>query len=204
MFMNRRAFGIGAALTAALARPALAQSVGGKLVLYTSQPDRDAQQTVAGFRTIHPGVEVEVFRSGTTEVMAKLAAEIAGGQPRPDVLLIADAVSMELLKAENRLERHETKLVEGLSRAAYDSDFTYFGTKLITTGIVYNRAAKLKPTSWTDLVKPELKGQIAMASPLYSGAAAIKLGAVAARPDLGWAFVEGLKANEAVWKPWTE
>jgi iron(III) transport system substrate-binding protein len=198
MLMNRRTFAAGAAASvAASASPARAQAIGGKLVLYTSQPDRDAQQTVSGFRAVHPNVEVEIFRSGTTEVMAKLAAEIAGGQPRPDLLLIADAVSMELLKADNRLERHETKLVEGLNRAAYDPDFTYFGTKLITTGIIYNKAAKLQPTSWADLTKPELKGQISMASPLYSGAAAIKLGAVAARPDLGWRFVEGLKANEA-------
>jgi len=199
MTINRRELVAGASALA-LAMPmghAAAQTVSGKLVLYTSQPDRDAQQTVSGFRAVHPGVEVEVFRSGTTEVMAKLAAEIAGGQPQPDVLLIADAVSMELLKADNRLERHDTKLVEGLERAAYDPDMTYFGTKLITTGIIYNRAAKLQPTSWSDLVKPELKGQISMASPLYSGAAAIKLGAVTGRPDLGWAFVEGLKANEA-------
>jgi iron(III) transport system substrate-binding protein len=199
MLITRRCFG-GLAATAGLAlagRPAFAQTVSGKLVLYTSQPDRDAQQTVNGFRSVHPGVEVEVFRSGTTEVMAKLAAEFAGGQPRPDVLLIADAVSMELLKAENRLEKHETKAVEGLNRAAYDPDLTYFGTKLITTGIIYNKAAKLQPASWADLVKPEMKGQISMASPLYSGAAAIKLGVVTARPDLGWTFVEGLKANEA-------
>jgi iron(III) transport system substrate-binding protein len=53
------------------------------------------------------------------------------------------------------------------------------------------------PTSWADLGKPELKGQISMASPLYSGAAAIMLSAVAARPDLGWKFVEALRANEA-------
>ena len=32
----------------------------GKLVLYTSQPDRDAQQTVDGFRKHNPQVEVEV------------------------------------------------------------------------------------------------------------------------------------------------
>ncbi len=200
MLLDRRRFAAGAAAVAAapmLAGEVRAQSPSGKLVLYTSQPDRDAQQTVNGFRAAHPGVEVEIFRSGTTEVMAKLGAEFAGGQPRPDVLLIADAVSMELLKAENRLERHETRLVEGLSPASFDPDLTYFGTKLITTGIIYNRAAKLQPTSWMDLARPELKGQISMASPLYSGAAAIKLGAVVARPDLGWRFVEALKANEA-------
>ena len=50
----------------------------GKLVLYTSQPERDASQTVAAFKRVYPAVEVEVFRSGTSEVMAKRAAEFSG------------------------------------------------------------------------------------------------------------------------------
>ncbi len=197
MLVTRRRLGQLAAAAAAAWPLGAAAQVSGKLVLYTSQPDRDAQQTVAGFRRVNPGVEVEVFRSGTTEVMAKLAAEFAAGQPRPDVLFIADAASMEQLKAENRLEAHAAANVEGIPAALVDKDRMYFGTKVISTGIVYNRAAKAIPTSWADLVKPEYKGQISMASPLYSGAAAIKLSAVTARPDLGWRFVEGLKANDA-------
>ena len=85
---------VAGAVLAVLGVPAGAQSPGGKLVLYTSQPERDAAQTVAAFRKVHPAVEVEVFRSGTTEVMAKLAAELAGVRPKVDVLLIADAASM--------------------------------------------------------------------------------------------------------------
>jgi iron(III) transport system substrate-binding protein len=198
MIITRRQLGVLAAgSAAAAASPARAQAVAGKLVLYTSQPDRDAQQTIAGFRRLNPGVEVEVFRSGTTEVMAKLAAEFAAGQPRPDLLFIADAASMEALKAENRLEAYAGAKVDGIPEGLIDRDRTYFGTKVISTGIVYNKAAKAIPTSWADLMKPEYKGQISMASPLYSGAAAIKLSTVAARPDLGWRFVEALKANEA-------
>jgi iron(III) transport system substrate-binding protein len=189
-------FAAGASLALASSFAARAQ-VAGRLVLYTSQPDKDAQQTIAGFRKLHPGVEVEIFRSGTTEVMSKLAAEFAAGQPRPDVLFIADAASMELLKADNRLEAHADAKVDGIPAGLVDKDRMYFGTKVISTGIVYNKAAKAIPASWADLMKPEYKGQISMASPLYSGAAAIKLSAVAARPDLGWAFVEALKANEA-------
>ena len=199
MNLTRRHFGMLAASTmlAVSLSTASAQPVSGKLVLYTSQPDRDAQQTVAGFRKLHPNVEVEVFRSGTTEVMSKLAAEFAAGQPRPDLLFIADAASMEILKAENRLEAYKEAKVDGIPSGLIDPDRTYFGTKVISTGIIYNKAAKLIPTSWADLAKPELKGQISMASPLYSGAAAIKLSAVTAHPDLGWKFVEALKANEA-------
>ena len=196
---RRRAIAVmvGAALALA-GGSALAQSARGKLVLYTSQPERDASQTVAAFKQANPGVDVEVFRSGTTEVMGKLAAEFSGGQPKADVLLIADAASMEALKKDGRLLAYPEAKVEGLAPGSFDADRTYFGSKLITTGIAVNTSAKNRPTSWADLGKPEYKGQIAMPSPLYSGAAAIMLGTMTERPDLGWSWFDKLKANDAI------
>src|ERR1700676_189122 len=94
----------GAALLALLGAAAHAQS--GKLTLYTSQPDRIAAETVAAFGKHYPGVTVETFRSGTTEGMNKLGAEFLAGDPRPDVIFIADAVTMEGLKAEGRLQAY--------------------------------------------------------------------------------------------------
>lgn len=176
--------------------PASAQS--GKLVLYTSQPDADAAKTVAAFRKAHPDVQVDVFRSGTVEVMSKLAAEFAGGQPNADVLLIADAVSMEALKRDGRLYKYDDAKVDGLRQGSYDPDKTYFGSKLITTGIVYNTAASKKPTSWADLADPSLKGQIVMPSPLYSGAAAYLLSGFVADSNYGWDFFQKLKDNNTI------
>ena len=188
-----------AALTLAVAAGALpAAAQQGKLTLYTSQPERDAVQTVAAFRKAYPGYDVEVFRSGTTEVMGKLAAEFAAGAPKPDVLLIADAASMEALKRDGRLLAYPEAKTAGLAPGSFDPDKTYFGSKLITTGIAVNASAKNRPASWADLAKPEYKGQIAMPSPLYSGAAAIMLGTMTARSDLGWTFFEKLKAADAV------
>jgi iron(III) transport system substrate-binding protein len=170
----------------------------GKLTLYTSQPERDASMTVAAFRKVNPDVEVEVFRSGTTEVMGKLAAEFSAGAPKADVLLLADAATMESLKKDGRLLAYPGANVSGIDPATYDAGHTYFGSKLITTGIAVNTAAKSRPASWADLAKPEYKGQIAMPSPLYSGAAAIMLGTMTERPDLGWSFFEKLKSDDAV------
>ena len=183
-------------LSIGLGAPALAQS--GKLVLYTSQPDRDAQQTTAAFKAAVPGIEVEIFRSGTTEVMTRLSAEAAAGQIKADVLLIADSVSMETLKKAGRLYAYADAKLDGIRPGTFDADKTYFGTKLITTGIAVNAAAKAQPKSWADLAKPEMKGQVVMPSPLYSGAAAIMMGALTKRQDLGWKFYETLKANSAV------
>ena len=79
----------------ATALAALALSAGtaaaqsGKLTLYTSQPNEDAAQTVEAFNERYPDVEVEIRRSGTAKVMSKLMKEISGGNPQPDVLLIA-------------------------------------------------------------------------------------------------------------------
>ena len=105
---------------------------------------------------------------------------------------------METLKKDGRLSAYPEAKVDGLAPGSFDSDSTYFGSKLITTGIAVNTAAKSRPASWADLMRPEYKGQIAMPSPLYSGAAAIMLGTMTTRADLGWNFFEKLKASETV------
>jgi len=169
------------------------------LVLYTSQPDKDAAETTAAFIKRHAGVKVEIFRSGTTEIMNKLMAEIAAGDPRPDVLLVADSISLELLKKDNRLLAYPQADVSNFPEAAYDRDRTYFGTKLITSGIVYNTGARERPAAWKDLADPKYRGQIVMPSPLYSGAAAITVSTFVARADFGWSFMDSLmKGNQAV------
>lgn len=187
-----------AAFAFALAAGSACAQPGSKLVLYTSQPDRDAQQTIDAFRRKNPHVDVEVFRSGTTEVMSKIMAEIAAGQPRADVLLIADSLSMERLKADGQLQPYPEADVSQFPPDAYDKAKTYFGTKLITTGIIVNRQAPAKPKSWADLLQPQARGQVALPSPLYSGAAAIHMGALAADPALGANYYDALAKNGAV------
>lgn len=183
-----------ALLTSVSFAPAFAED----LVLYTSQPDADAAATVDAFKAANPGVEVEIFRSGTSDLMTKLAAEFAAGSPQPDVLLIADAVSMETLKKDGHLMAYPEANVEGFEAAAYDAGKTYFGSKLITTGIAYNTGAAEKPEHWSDLTGEAYKGLTIMPSPLYSGAAAYMLSAFVERDDLGWDYFEKLKANELV------
>ena len=85
------------------------------LTLYTSQPEADANQTVEAFKKARPDIDVQVYRSGTSDILAKLAAEFAANAPQPDVLLIADAVSMELLKKDARLMAYAEAKVDGLA-----------------------------------------------------------------------------------------
>ena len=176
---------------------AAAHAQSGTLTLYTSQPDRIATETVAAFRERYPAIRVDVYRSGTTEVMNKLAAEFLAGDPKPDVLFIADAVTMEGLKAEGRLLPFPEADLSAFPTAAYDKDKTYFGSKLITTGIVYNTAAK-RPASWLDLLAADARGQVVLPSPLYSGAAVIHMAAIDSDPALGSDYYAKLAANGAI------
>lgn len=187
-----------AALAAALLSAAGAQAASGALVLYTSQPNADAQATVDAFTAAHPDVTVEWVRDGTTQMMAKLRAEFEAGAPQPDVLLIADSVTMEGLKAEGRLMAHDGADVSAYDPSLMDPEKFWFSTKLITTGIAYNTGAPMAPVSYKDVATPEAAASFMMPSPLTSGAATIHMVAVTGREDLGWDFYETLGENGAV------
>lgn len=186
---------LAAVIVTALSTPALAAST---LTLYTSQPNEDAQMTVTAFEKAHPDIEVKWIRDGTTKLTARLQAELAAGGAAPDVLLIADSVTMESLKKQDLLAAYQSPEASRYDAQLYDPQGYYYGTKLITTGIAYNTRAPVKPGSWQDLLKPELKNMTTLPSPLYSGAAQIHMATLMNDPQLGFAWYEKLKANGAM------
>lgn len=164
-----------------------------KLVLYTSQPTDQMKAVLELFKKTEPAIEVELFRSGTTEVMNKLAAEIAAGAPQADVVLIADEVAVTQLILGGHLLAYPEAPVARLPKTFYDPGMRWFGTKVITTGIVYNtNLVKEPPKSWQDLLRADAKGRLIMPSPLYSGAAVIHVGTLAEQPEIGWGYFEKL------------
>jgi iron(III) transport system substrate-binding protein len=176
-----------------------AYAADGTLMIYTSTPDKAMNDLIANFNKVEPKVKVQFFRSGTTEVVNKLQAEFTAGAPQPDVLFIADATIMEQMKADDRLMAYADAPVGGLPSTFYDADKTYFGTKIIPTGIVYNtKSGKPRPVSWLDLISPNAKDQVIMPSPLYSGAAVIHVGTIVAQPQMGWNYYQKLADNGAV------
>jgi iron(III) transport system substrate-binding protein len=181
---------------ALLALPAAAQDV--TLTLYTSQPNADAQATVDAFMRANPDIAVEFVRDGTTQIMARLLTEIEAGQAQPDVLLIADAVTMESMEAEGHLMAYPEADVSAYPEGMHDAEGHYFSTKLITTGLIRNTSAPMELTSWRDLLSDEAAGQVAMPSPLTSGAALINYATLRGVDGLGQEFFEGLAASGAL------
>lgn len=186
---------ITAGLLLATISPSLAQE--GRLVLYTSQPQTDAQQTADAFMAEYPDITVDWVRDGTPQIMARFRSELEAGAPQADILLIADVVTMEGLKAEGLLLNYSDADVSAYPEGLHDEDGAYFSTKLITTGIVYNTAATMIPTSWQDLIGPDAQNQVAMPSPLTSGAALIHTVTLTENLPEGWDFYTALAENGA-------
>jgi iron(III) transport system substrate-binding protein len=187
------ALGVTASAASADAAPS------GTLIVYTSQPSDQIAKVVEAFKKIYPNVTIELFRSGTTEVMNKLQAELAAGRPQADVVLIADAVAITQLKNDGRLLPYPEAPADKVPAALVDPDKTFFGTKLITTGIVINtKLVTTAPKSWKDLAAPQAAAKTILAHPLYSGAAVIHIGTMVQQPEFGWGYFETLAKNGAI------
>jgi iron(III) transport system substrate-binding protein len=168
----------------------------GEIEFYTSQPDVDAEQLVEAFNEKYPDVQVNIFRSGTEEVISKLNAENQAGEVMADVLLVADAVTFEGLKEQDMLLDYVSQEAEAIPEEFVDPDGMYTGTKIMATGIVINTENVTEtPTSWDILASEEAKDEMVMPSPLYSGAAAYNLGVFTRNDGIGWDLYEGMKAN---------
>lgn len=183
-------------LTAASTLPVqAADTTSGKLVVYTSQAPEIAQQTIDAFKAAFPDVQVEWTRNGTTQLMNILHTEMMAGDVKADVLLVADSINLGALKKEGKLMAYPQAPVGNISPDFYDKDKTWFGTKIIATVIAYNTKNAQPVDSWMALTTPQNKGQVAVPSPLYSGAALYHLHTVINTPDIGWAFYKKLAAN---------
>lgn len=178
------------ALTAALLISTAANAT--TLQLYTSQSPEIAQATVDAFQAQYPDIKVEWMRNGTSQLMNILQAEIEAGAIKPDLLLVADTINLGALKKDDRLLAYPEAPVGDFDKATYDKDMTFFGTKVITTAIAYNTKNAEAVTSWNQLLDEKNTGQIAVPSPLYSGAALNHLHSVKNVDTIGWDFYKGL------------
>ena len=177
----------------------VSEDLSGSITLYTSQPEEDIQVMIDGFNKKWPDIQVDVFRSGTEEVVSKVLAEKEAGDVLADVLLVADNVTFETLKEQDLLSAYESPELEGIPEIYIDKDHMYVGTKVITTGIVYNtELTENIPAGFKDLTNEAYKDDLIMPSPLYSGAAAYNLGVLTRTEGLGWDYYQTLKDNGVV------
>jgi iron(III) transport system substrate-binding protein len=165
------------------------------MTLYTSEVLPDVQALIDEFQKEHPGTVVNVFRTGSGEIVAKLRAELEAHNPQADAVWIADPSFFEYLVGLQELRRTDVR-VAGYPAAYSYQNGAYHEVRLIQNIIAVNTqqlGTLPRPNDWTDLVRPEYRDLVAMPDPNYSGGALATLEALTKR--FGFDFFVKLKAN---------
>ncbi len=185
-------------LTAALSGLSLASAqtapadLGGTLTLYTSEVQADVQTQVDAFKKLYPRADVQLFRSGTGEVTAKLNAELEAGNSQADLLWVADQTYFDTLSKRTLLEKLDLSGLNVPGSAVYGGTYAEV-RKLYNVIGVNTNVLKIMPKSFADLKQPAYQNKLAMPNPLFSGGALSTAGTLAQR--LGWDYFDALAKN---------
>lgn len=204
--MSRRALYalIAIALLVAMITPACGttkkpgEGASGKITLYTSVPQPIADKIQSDFQSKFPNITLDIFRSGTSEVVTKIMTEKTGGEIIADLVWVAEPSTYEDFKGQDLLLKYTPPEAASLPAEMKDKDGYYYAGRLINMVIAYNPGVKSVPKKWTDLLDPAYKGKIGFPSPLNSGSAEGAVKALADAQGFGWKYFTDLKANGAV------
>ncbi|MEK6710041.1 MAG: extracellular solute-binding protein [Nitrospinota bacterium] len=152
-------------------RPAEARREG-KVVWYTAGALPVAERIAKLFEQAHPGIKVEVHRSGSERILQRLMQEVGAGIKNCDVFNSSDAGHYVLLKKRGLLAEYTPPGMERFPQSFRDPDGMAQGWRAFPVVIPYN--TKLlspgeAPKSWKDLLDPKWKGKLVTAHPAYSG-----------------------------------
>lgn len=167
----------------------------GTVVYYTAARTEVAEKHAKGFERKH-GIKVQVFRSGSEPIIAKLESEMRAGRVQADVVSVSDPGYYYALTSREVLLPYASKSAAAVPDAFKDKSGAWTASRLVAMTIVYNTRlipANLAPKRWLDLTQPKWKGQLTIANPAYGGtslnwaAGIVKL--------YGWKFFEDLAKN---------
>jgi iron(III) transport system substrate-binding protein len=186
----------GSLLFAGGAQEAAPEGLGGTITLYTSVPQPIADRIQTDFHAKFPAITLEIFRSGTSAVTAKIATEKEAGAIQADMVWVAEPSTYEDFKDQELLLKFTPPEAKNLPKEMKDSEGYYYAGRLINFIIGYNTAVSKPPKTWSDLLKPEYGNKLGFPSPLRSGAAEAAVKTLADK--YGWKYFESFKANGGV------
>jgi len=167
------------------------------LMIYTSVPIEIMTKIEEAFEAAHPDIDLQIYRSGTGKVTARIAAEREAGRIQADLIWVADYSYFEELKAADLLHAYESPQADQLLPAFVDKDHCYYAARVICMVIAYNTtlvSPDEAPRTWLDLLNARWSGLVVMGNPQYSGAVKVLITALAHR--YGIVYFEQLRAND--------
>jgi iron(III) transport system substrate-binding protein len=187
--------GLGALGLAAPARGAVDDSV----TWYVSQFDAEQAEAMGkAFTATYPGIRVDVVRVTGQVAFQRLQMDIRNKTPHCDVFSASDISHMAILKERGELTQYTAANAAGLAptyRALSDEGW-YYVNNAARFVLIRNRdrvTAEAAPKTWTDLLDPKWKGQVALAHPAFSGGMGTWV--LAVTKLYGWSYFEKLAAN---------
>ena len=148
----------------------------------------------AGYKQVHPGATVTVFRAATGKLNARIAADLGSGGLKADVIWGTDPLSMQSYTDQQLLAPWPLPELTSVPTQYRTPEF--WGTRLLYLVLVTRRGLQPAPTTWTDLTSPANAGKVAVPDPAFAGSAFAALGYFS--QTQGMDFYRALRANGAI------
>ncbi len=151
----------------------------GEVTWYSGQLSAEPGEAVGkAFSARYPGLKANVIRSTSQVAFQRLSQDFRARTVQCDIFSSTDSGHYVFLKKEGLLTKYRPKNADGMIEAARKADpddmfqTCYFGLYLM--GYNTQKVSEADaPKSWTDLLDPKWKDQIAVGHPGYSGAIGI-------------------------------
>ncbi len=172
MAITRRRFTRILAVGAASALPfsGRAQTTG-KLTLYMGPPEKTCAAIAQGFEK-KSGIKPTFLRLSAGEAINRIRAE--RNSPQASILYGIGLPSMLTLKADALLQPYKSPEAAAIADKYKDPEGFWTGTDVDFIGIASNKKFLQEkgikaPSTWEELTRPELSGQVCLGSPATSG-----------------------------------
>lgn len=168
----------------------------GTVVWYTSNTRPAATQIKTMFEQKYPGITVDMFQAGGSQVLSKVAAELSGGGLKADTVDYSDGAAMVEQASKGVFARYAPEHADAIPASLKGDNGYWVAPNFLTTNIAYNTQLVPQneaPKSWQDLLDPKWKGKVGMASPDYAGTAISTIAAL--EQKFGADYLKKLGAN---------
>jgi iron(III) transport system substrate-binding protein len=168
----------------------------GKVVWYTSLALPSAEKVAKLFEAAYPGIKVEVHRTGSERILARVMQELKANIKNVDVVHTSDAGHFVFFKEQKLVTKYTPAGVDAFPAGFKDKDGYFYGLRATVNVIAYNTKSVPPgeaPKTWKDLLDPRWKGKLVTAHPGYSGV--ISTHVLALVNLYGWDYFKQLAQN---------
>ncbi|MGL5904025.1 MAG: extracellular solute-binding protein, partial [Cetobacterium sp.] len=174
-----------------------------EITVYTALENEQIPQYLASFKEQYPNIKLNIIRESTGVIISRVLAE--KNNPVADVIWGTAATGLLALDEANLLKPYSPKGIEEINSKFRDNsnkDPKWVGNNAWMTAITVNTIEMKKlgleePKSFADLIKPEYKGLVSMATPTSSGTGFLTVSALLQLfgEEKGWEYIKALDNN---------